>query len=78
MEPFSFDPSFYNRLDEDEKRQRRADNSDYLPSSQHSPDQDYHNCQARRAEKVDRCDHGLNSHNDLSQETTPSNEIDNK
>ncbi len=37
METFSFSPSFYNRLDEEE-RQRSADNCDYLPGNHHSPE----------------------------------------
>ncbi len=48
METFSFGQSFYNRLDEEEERQRRADNSDSLPGNHHSPIQDYHNSQDRR------------------------------
>ncbi len=74
METFIFGLSFYNRLDKEEERQRRADNSDYLPGSHHSPDQDYHNSQDSR----DRRDHGLKSSDNLFREITPNSADDNE
>ncbi len=74
METFRFGPSFYNRLDEEEERQTRADNSDYLPGSHHIPDQDYHNSQDRR----DRHNDDLKSPDDLSREITPNSAVDNE
>ncbi len=68
IQTFSFGPLFYKRLDEEEDRLRRADNSNYLPGNHHSPDLDYHNSEDRR----DLCDHGLKSPENLACDTTPN------